>query len=84
MASAPGFDLAGAARDLDERARRYAPIWQQPDVSECVRLIHRNPQIASAVRKAIAAEMAKLPGGGVGLDVPLFPSAHKAADRASA
>lgn len=74
---ASGFDLAGAARDVDERARRWAPIHGQPDVSECFRLLARNPQIAPAVRRAIAAEMAKIPGGGVGLDVPLFPAAGR-------
>lgn len=73
---APGFDVAGAARDLDERARRYAPIYAAPDLAACVRLLHRNPAIATAVRGAIEAELAKLPEGGVGLDVPLFPSSR--------
>ena len=70
-----GFDLAGAASDLDARARRYAPIYDAaPDLGACIRLLHRNPSIASAVRRAIEKEMAKLPGGGVGLDVALFPA----------
>lgn len=69
---ATGFDLEGAARDLDEMARRYSPIHAQPHLSECVRLLQRNPAIAGNIRKAIEAEMANLPGGGIGLDVPLF------------
>lgn len=72
-----GFDLAGAARDLDERAQRYAPIYAQPDVAVCVRLIHRNPAIASTVRRAIESELAQLPGGGVGLEQPLFDASRK-------
>lgn len=75
MGSAPepqGFDLGGAARDLDERARRHAPIYARPHMPECMRLLHRNPDLAPAVRSFIEAEMAKLPGGGVGLDAPLW------------
>jgi hypothetical protein len=67
-----GFDLDGARRDLDERARRWAPVYAQPDVL-AVRLIGRNPGIAPIIRQAIEAEMAKLPGGGVPLSAPLYP-----------
>ncbi|MNS48417.1 hypothetical protein D3C72_809890 [compost metagenome] len=69
-----GFDLAGVAHDLSDRAKRYAPIYAQggPALSECIRMLHRNPAIAPVIREAIASELAKLPGGGVGLDQPLF------------
>lgn len=73
-----GFDLAGAASDLEVRARRYAPIFDAPDVSVCFRLLTRNPSIAPAVRRAIEAELTKLPGGGVGLEVALFPPVQRA------
>lgn len=66
------FDLAGAARDLDERARRYAPIYAHPDVAEVVKLVHRNPWAAAAVRRALDAELDANPGKAVGLDKPLF------------
>jgi len=66
--------LDGAARDLEERARRYAPVYGQPDVAAVVRLIGRNPDLAPVIRQAIEAEMAKLPGGGVPLSAPLFPA----------
>lgn len=69
-----GFDLDGVAQDLSDRAKRYAPIYAQGGeaLAECVRLLHRNPAIAPAIREAITAELGKLPSGGVGLDVPLF------------
>jgi hypothetical protein len=69
-----GFDLAGAAQDLSDRAKRYAPIYAigGEALAQCVRLLHRNPAIAPAIREAIGAELDKLPGGGVGLDAPLF------------
>ena len=70
-----GFDLPGAARDLEDRARRWAPLVADPDVSAAYRLLVRNPSTAKAARQAIEAEMAKLPDGGVGLEVPLFPAA---------
>lgn len=72
------MDLKGAAQDAADRAKRYSPIYSVPDLAECVKLLHRNPAIATAVRKAIEAEMAKLPGGGVGLDKPLHPQAPAA------
>lgn len=66
------FDLKGAARDHDERAKRYAPIWSQPGMAECIQLLHRNPAIAPVIRQAIEVELSRLPGGGVSLDEPLF------------
>ncbi len=69
-----GFDLAGAARDLEDRARRHVGIYSNPDVSTVVRLIHRNPWAAPAVRAAIEAELAKCPDRAVSLDVPLWPA----------
>jgi hypothetical protein len=66
------LDLQAAAQDFAERANRYAPIYTAPDLPECVKLLHRNPAIAPAIRKAIELELARLPGGGVGLDKPLF------------
>lgn len=67
-----GFDLDGAARDLDERALRWAPVFAQPDVAVCYKLLARNPGAAAAARRAIEAEMAQMPGGGVPLSAPLF------------
>lgn len=66
-----GFDLAGAARDHQQRVRRWARRMSEPDVVACYGLIARNPAIASAVLQAIQAELAQLPDGGVGLDEPL-------------
>lgn len=73
------FDLAGAGQLHDERVKRLAPMYSQPDVSECIALTLRNPAIAPAIRKAIEAELAKLPGGGRGLDAPLYPQAEPTA-----
>lgn len=78
------FDLAGAARDLDAMARRYVPLYKMPDVEEATRLLHRNPAIAPDVRRFIEARMAELPGGGVGLDVPLFNARGELAQREGA
>lgn len=80
------FDLKGAARDLDDMARRYAPIYMRGGkaLAECIRLLHRNPAIATAVRQAIDEELAKLPGGGVGLEVPLFGADGRPAEGRSA
>lgn len=70
-----GLDVDGMAADLRERAQRYAPIYQtHPALSTVVRLLHRNPSAAGAALKAIEAELATMPGGGVGLDQPLFPA----------
>lgn len=65
------LDLKGAAQDLDSYTRRYAPIYAQPDMPECMRLLHRNPWLAPLIRKAIEAEMARHPERAIGLDVPL-------------
>lgn len=75
-----GFDLTGAARDLDQMAQRYAPIYSRggESLAECIRLLHRNPWAAQAAREAIAAELAAHPERAVGLDVPLFDSAGRA------
>lgn len=72
----PGFDLAGAASDHKARMRRWTPIMAQPDVVACYGLIARNPMIAPAVLRAIQAELAQLPDGGVGLDAPLSFARH--------
>ena len=72
-----GFDVAGAARDHQARTRRWSPILMgQPDVAACYGLIARNPSIAAAVLQSIHRELAQLPGGGVGLDVPLSFGRH--------
>ncbi len=65
-------DIAGAAQLADERARRWAPIMAVPDVREVVALLHRNPSVASAIRPVVEAAIAQLPGGGIGLDRPVF------------
>lgn len=68
-----GIDFDGAAQDIELSARRYAPLYSHPDLRECVKLLHRNPQLAPVIRQVIEAEMAKLPGGGRGMNEPLFP-----------
>lgn len=80
------FDLDGAARDLDERARRHAPIFAAggPEFSAAVRLLHRNPWLGPAIKAAIEAEMARHPEQAVGLEAPLFDAQGRWAQREGA
>lgn len=71
------FDLSGAANDLSDRARRYAPIYADPAVADVVKLVHRNPWVASSLRTALDAHLAAHPDKAVGLEVPLFDAAGR-------
>lgn len=66
------IDVAGLAVLVEERAGRYASAFANDDLSACVRLLMRNKELASAVRQVIEQQMTLLPGGGRGLDSPLF------------
>lgn len=73
--SPPGFDLAGAALDLEVRARRYTPIHTLPGVTELIRKLHRNPWAAPAALAALDAELAAHPDRTVSIEAPLFSAA---------
>jgi hypothetical protein len=78
-----GFDLTGAAHDLSDRAKRYAPILVAggPDLAACQRLLYRNPWVAGAALAAIEAELAANPDRAVTLDQPLFDNQGQAIKR---
>lgn len=67
-----GFDLSGAARDLDERAKRFGPIFSQPAMVSVTRMLYRNPWTAPALLEALEAELSAHPEKAVPLNAPLF------------
>lgn len=74
---APGFDLAGAARDLQDRAKRLAPILAPGGeaLKRAIALLFRNPKAAPEALAAVEAWCSKHPDEAKPLSAPLYPSA---------
>lgn len=73
---APGFDLAGAARDLRERAKRLAPIHAEGGqaLNDAIGLLYRNPKAAPEALAAVAAWCKAHPEQAKPLSAPLYPA----------
>jgi hypothetical protein len=62
----PGFDIAGAARDLDGYAAWLSPYVAAPGMEDAMRLLMRNRALANDVAAFIRSQP-----GHVGLEQPL-------------
>lgn len=72
----PGFDLAGAARDLQDRAKRLAPIYAQGGeaMKTAIALLLRNPKAGPQALASVEAWCSSHPEQARPLSAPLYPA----------
>jgi hypothetical protein len=65
------MDVVGAAQDAERFGAHWNPVLGQPLVSDCCRLIVRNPWAADEIKRAIEGVLNQQPDKAVGLAEPV-------------